>query len=325
MISVPISRPIRSTSFCGRIGLYVLLVATPCAGQDLRAAFESQLQGLLPPQGAALLWDIPRNTLIAAVKIERFSSPQCLGSIIKPFLILAWLRDHRDEWEKKLAGPSFNACVGRATLECPVNCWNKNGHGRLELREALALSCNQYFFQLASETSVESYLQTLARFDLLQNFPLTDRNGRQLNVSNKTMVGLDPELQLVPIKVLQAYVAVLQEAGLVRRLAGLFRGDEYVATKAIVGGLRLSAIRGTSVLAQEQLPDSQHLLGKTGTSPAFSRGRHRGDRTDGWFAGFFPAEQPAVAVMICYPDGLGARDAAPLGGKVLRAYLETGR
>ena len=81
-------------------------------------------------------------------------------------------------------------------------------------------------------------------------------------------------------------------------------------------------MEGTSKLAQRALPPNHHLLGKTGTSPAFARGRYLKSRTDGWFLGFYPAAHPVLAVMVYYPGGLGARDAAPLGGEVIRTYLE---
>ncbi len=81
-------------------------------------------------------------------------------------------------------------------------------------------------------------------------------------------------------------------------------------------------MEGTSALAQQALPPNHHLLGKTGTSPAFTGGRYLKSRTDGWFLGFYPAAQPVLAVMVYYPGGLGAKDAAPLGGQAIRMYLE---
>jgi cell division protein FtsI/penicillin-binding protein 2 len=68
---------------------------------------------------------------------QRWDDPQHevpIGSLIKPFIALAYGRTH----------PSFPTyrCAGKKT------CWLPRGHGTLGIRDAIALSCNSYFHQL---------------------------------------------------------------------------------------------------------------------------------------------------------------------------------
>jgi hypothetical protein len=133
------------------------------------------------------------------------------------------------------------------------------------------------------------------------------------------MIGLDSNLKLLPTQVLNAYGILI--SGHPSTEMGNFATSAL--TRAILlDGLRLGPMEGTSELAQQALPSNHPLLGKTGTSPALVGGRYLKSRTDGWFLGFYPAAQPVLAVMVYYPGGLGARDAAPLGGQVIRRYLE---
>jgi len=133
------------------------------------------------------------------------------------------------------------------------------------------------------------------------------------------MIGLDSTLRLSPLQVLKAYGVLV--SGHPFAETGNFATPD-VAQAILLDGLRLGPMEGTSALAQEALPPNHPLLGKTGTSPAFAGERYLKSRTDGWFLGFYPAPQPVLAVMVYYPGGLGARDAAPLGGQAIRMYLE---
>jgi cell division protein FtsI/penicillin-binding protein 2 len=261
-----------------------------------------------------------------------FTVRRCLGSLVKPFLLLAYLNEHcsdlpshppevlpcprkGDPSDSQMSGGvslELRPCVGRATLACPVECWYKPGHGKLEMSRALAVSCNQYFYQLSKQTPPAAFFRTLAALEIGVSGALAGAES----IPPETMMGLDSNLKLVPLQVLKAYAALI--------FGGPQAETENLAfARSIVpSGLRLGAVEGTSALAQQALPPNHHLLGKTGTSPAFRGGRYLTSRTDGWFLGFYPAAQPVLAVMVHYPGGLGAKDAAPLGGQAIRMYLE---
>ncbi len=57
-----------------------------------------------------------------------------MGSLLKPFLLLAYLRTHRQ--------PLYVNCTG---------CWYPKGHGKQNAVTALANSCNTYFLEVAKD------------------------------------------------------------------------------------------------------------------------------------------------------------------------------
>jgi membrane peptidoglycan carboxypeptidase len=314
------------------LSLAFLVSVQAASAQSLRQALEPKLARLSAnSRSAVLLWDLPRSEPLVAVREEVFTVRRCLGSLVKPFLLLAYLNEHCSDLPShplevppcpREGDPSnsgsvsleLRPCVGRATLECPVECWYKPGHGELEMSRALAVSCNQYFYQLSKQTLPAAFFRTLATLGISVSAALTGAKS----IPPETMMGLDSNLKLVPLQVLKAYAALI--------FGGLPAETESstpaFARSIVLNGLKLGAVQGTSSLAQQALPPNHHLLGKTGTSPAFRGGRYLTSRTDGWFLGFYPAAQPVLAVMVYYPDGLGAKDAAPLGGQAIRMYLE---
>jgi len=62
---------------------------------------------------------------------QRWEDPERelpVGSLVKPFIAVAYGESHRDF-------PQFK-CTGKKT------CWLPRGHGYLHIREAIAFSCN---------------------------------------------------------------------------------------------------------------------------------------------------------------------------------------
>ena len=156
-----------------------LVSVQAASAQSLRQALEPKLARLsAKSHSAVLLWDLPRSETLAAVREEVFTAPSCLGSLVKPFLLLAYLNEHCSDLtshpsevppcprgdepaDSQTSGDvslELRPCVGRATPQCPVECWYKPGHGKLEMSRALAVSCNQYFYQLSKQTSPAAFL-----------------------------------------------------------------------------------------------------------------------------------------------------------------------
>ena len=73
---------------------------------------------------------------VAAQRWERPETDIPVGSLIKPFMAVAYGRTHS-------SFPKFH-CTGGKT------CWLPRGHGTLAIREAIAYSCNSYFHQLVA-------------------------------------------------------------------------------------------------------------------------------------------------------------------------------
>lgn len=75
-----------------------------------------------------------------------------VGSLIKPFIALAYGRSHE-------SFPTYH-CSGKKT------CWLPRGHGTLAIRQAIAFSCNSYFHQLYYHAEPGFASAVLRRFGL---------------------------------------------------------------------------------------------------------------------------------------------------------------
>jgi cell division protein FtsI/penicillin-binding protein 2 len=73
-----------------------------------------------------------------------------LGSLVKPFLALAYGAAHRFSYPE---------------MEC-LGCWLARGHGRIGITTALAQSCNSYFLQLSRLTAVEEVERVAQKYGL---------------------------------------------------------------------------------------------------------------------------------------------------------------
>ena len=75
-----------------------------------------------------------------------------IGSLIKPFLAVAYRRTHQSY-------PRYR-CAGKKT------CWVPRGHGWVGITDAIAVSCNSYFHQLVAAGGPGFTTQTLKSFGL---------------------------------------------------------------------------------------------------------------------------------------------------------------
>lgn len=108
------------------------------------------------------------------------------GSTFKPIVALSALENGWDKNEKI-------ACVGR-TFFGPreFRCWKKNGHGYINIEEAIQHSCNIYFAELSIHTGIESIYETARDFGIgevfdigLDNYKkgiLPNRNWKRINL-----------------------------------------------------------------------------------------------------------------------------------------------
>jgi len=210
----------------------------------------------------------------------------------------------------------------------------REGHGEQNLFQALANSCNVYFFQAGERLAAEKLKATARQLHLGEctGVNLADENCGELPdwVSDDErinfMVGQARALAVTPLQML-TMISVLANGGLYYRpfypsspqeyetfqpelKDAIHFGDEF---RIIKEGLRQSVAYGTSATAK--LSDVA-IAGKTGTSSAYF-----GNKTDAWFAGFAPFEKPEIAVVIFLENGRGALDAAPMAREVLKNYF----
>ncbi len=123
-----------------------------------------------------LVYDIAQSQTLASTFP---SSPIPVGSLLKPFLALAYLNTPH---------PAVKTiCRGH-----PDQCWT--AHGALTLPEALAQSCNAYFLALART---------------LQRSEITLPAAPPPNPTPEDLIGLTPRWLLTPETLVRAYAQLL--------------------------------------------------------------------------------------------------------------------
>jgi penicillin-binding protein 2 len=228
-------------------------------------------------------------------------------------------------------------------------CWDESGHGDIDLLEAVATSCNTYFYQVGLRIGLQRLLDEAGRLgfrstcgiDLPRENPGIFPAGPEYwerTWGYRPTEGEVPSLsigqganQQTPLRMAQFYVALARDGSApAPRLfpdgpspaSGGWRLDLSTDALATVreGMRRVTAPGGTAYLASLEHWD---LLGKSGSgqNPLSLQGQAD---TDAWFAGMAgpPGGDPEIVVvaLVQYGGG-GSSVAAPIVAKTADHYL----
>jgi cell division protein FtsI/penicillin-binding protein 2 len=211
------------------------------------------------------------------------SQPGPIGSLVKPFTALAYGAAH----EYRYPTVTCRGTAGR--------CWLPEGHGPIGIVEAIAHSCNEYFFALAQAVTGEAFAATLRLFGL-------DADARAS--TPETMVGLGDDLRVSPRALASAYLELASRAA-------------QPGVRPILLGMQVSARQGTGAGAGRAVHLADALV-KTGTSPCAHSPRAT---ADGHAVVLYPADRPRV-VLVVRAHGRTGADTATLAGQILAASPE---
>ena len=83
------------------------------------------------------------------------------GSVFKLFVLLYVAQERRD-----IFNDYKYTCTGNNALDgtLPERCWHRNGHGTLNIRDAIAHSCNLYFASLHNRISYKNFYKFYVNF-----------------------------------------------------------------------------------------------------------------------------------------------------------------
>ncbi len=109
-------------------------------------------------------WQLIRNNPMKPLVNKSLSGNYSPGSTIKPIVALSAL-------ENEIISPDFTVqCKGHKNpLELygqTYHCWRKEGHGFVNLREAMKQSCDTYFYEVARRLGVDRLSVTAKKFGL---------------------------------------------------------------------------------------------------------------------------------------------------------------
>ena len=254
------------------------------------------------------------------------------GSTFKTITALAAM-EHLPDWQ------SFTVeCTGEMDFEDKViHCYNNKSHGTVDMKGALAASCNCYFAALAKEIGAGDLAKTMAQvgMNVPSHFEL-ETSGNNIYLAKGAT-----ESELVETAIGQGrtgvtplYMAMLASAiandGMMmqpyivdhvvypngdtgkntvpKKLLEICSAEEAsilkdMMTEVVTSGTgTAAAVSGITV------------AGKTGTAENATGNDHS------WFIGFAPAEDPKVAVAVLIENS-NYGSATPIAGKMIRAAL----
>ncbi|HJP32211.1 MAG: penicillin-binding protein 2 [Candidatus Latescibacteria bacterium] len=234
---------------------------------------------------------------------------------------------------------TFAACAGSLQVgDVVFRCNNREGHGELNLLEAMETSCNIYFNHLAQILGIEAWHEFGARFGF--GMPT------HIDLDPSELSGILPDRQfhkeregwvtghLMNLVIGQGYMLVtpLQMA---RYVAALGNGG-YLVTPHLSGEapdpVRLEGISDATLdivrRAMYRVVHGENGTGKrariAGIELAGKSGTAQGPRADddAWFVAFAPYEDPEIAVAVVVEGGGGGgSNAGPVARAVIEAYL----
>lgn len=258
------------------------------------------------------------------------------ASTFKLVTAAAALTYHR-AWAKEKFYCSGSKTIG--TLE--FNCFVRTGHGLLSFDEAIALSCDSVFYDLATRLSVPELSATARKLgygkptgiDLPGEssgyFPDQDAlkaEGKTWYAGDSANLGIGQGYVLAtPLQVLVSTARLVGDAkvqpsmlaftGPRKSAQALKKGFEPI-WKGTSGAISYGTASGGFQL------DDLSVAGKTGTAEAPKTEDNPLAFNHTWFVGWAPAEKPEVAVLVFFEGsgGYGGEIAAPVASSLLKAW-----
>lgn len=254
------------------------------------------------------------------------------GSTFKTITALAAM-EYLPNWQ------SFTVeCTGEMDFEDKViHCYNNKSHGTVDMKGALAASCNCYFAALAKEIGAGDLAKTMAQvgMNVPSHFEL-ETSGNNIYLAKgateselvETAIG-QGRTGVTPLYMAMLASAIANEGMMMqpyivdhvvypngdtgkntvpKKLMEICSAEEAsilkdMMTEVVTSGTgTAAAVSGITV------------AGKTGTAENATGNDHS------WFIGFAPAEDPKVAVAVLIENS-NYGSATPIAGKMIRAAL----
>ncbi|MBO5908561.1 MAG: penicillin-binding protein 2 [Clostridia bacterium] len=263
-----------------------------------------------------------------------------VGSVFKPTVAAAALSTENENYVYNCKGSIFS---GGLTFKCH----KLSGHGEMDMKTALAESCNTYFYTLSQKIGAESLLSQAEAFRFGTSLDL----GGGINTVKGTLPDLNTlsnssaalinfsigqgEIMLSPVAMSMLYSAIVS-GGVYRMptvIEGITQNGEYKQNEAFLPTRAMSKVTADALkkylknalqngTGSEAFIDGISAGGKTGTAQT---GWKDGNRSilNGWFCGFVETEITEYVVIILKEDvKSGSYDCAPIFKNISQYIFE---
>ena len=254
--------------------------------------------------------------------LNRALSAYAVGSVFKPVVAAAAL-------DSGISADTVFDCEGYVTVNgIRFNCHKKDGHGELDMSDAMAVSCNSYFIKLGQLAGAENITDIASQLGFGTKITLAD--------SLVSLGGILPDsteidsaaalanlsfgqgtLLATPLQIGAVYCAFVnggyyREPYILKeivenngKVSAYYKNEtnNKVLTDSVCKNIRLmlenTVINGSGKLAA---PMGYNAAGKTATAETgwIEDGR---EIVHTWFAGYYPAENPEYVVVVFKEDG----------------------
>ncbi len=268
------------------------------------------------------------------------------GSVFKIIMATAML-------ESKVIPENFTVfCPGYATFYGRTfHCWNKKGHGEVELHKAIVHSCDVFFYNVGKELGIDriSYYATQLGLGRRTGIDLpSEETGfipseewKQRVYHQKWYAG-----ETISVAIGQGAV-VTTPLQLARTIGGIAMGGVFKqphllmtnqpvpevdfplkenSTEKVTQGM-YGVVNEGGTAGSVKLTGVE-LCGKTGSAQVISNegkarvGRSSENKDNGWFVGYAPRRNPEIIVSVLLQGGEHGNLAAPVARAVIKAYYD---
>jgi penicillin-binding protein 2 len=351
-------------------------------GKNLVLTIDAGLQRFLEQRmesfrGGAVVLDVHTGDVLALVSKPDYD-PELFAKPISPEVWQALINDPAKPLYDRMIqsvyppGSTFKLIIAMAGLEtgrikpadkvyCPgwfrlgrriFECWKHDGHGRVNLLQAIEHSCNVYFYQMALRVELDDWARyaRFFRFGRPTGIDLTGENGGQVpdraylderygkgrwtdGLRLNLAIG-QGDLLVTPLQMAQ-FAMALANNGLIYKprlllkvvdpLTGNVRRNAVdslkvpgvsLATYALIKKGMFAVVNGDRGTAKVLRRIGVTAAGKTGTA------QNPHGEPHAWFIGYAPAELPEIAIAVIVENGGGGGSvAAPVAADALKYWF----
>ncbi len=210
------------------------------------------------------------------------------------------------------------------------HCFNGNSHGEINMRDAIAYSCNTYFVNISKSIPPLNLLDLSYKFGLGKPIKLApDLYSSKGNLPSEDELQNESNMANVSFGQGSLMCTPIQISGLINSIAS---GGKYVEP-SIVEGLvdenmnfiernvnemnnRVISQKTCDILKESMIASAEYGTSKKGKPEGVSvaaktataeTGIRVGDKEviQAWYAGFFPADNPKYSIVILAEDAVG--------------------
>ncbi len=271
------------------------------------------------------------------------------GSTVKPMVAMAFLEAGLDPHEATNCGGGLR--VGNRVF----HCWNRRGHGRVDMAKAVYQSCDVYFYHFAQRLGMDVIAPMARRCGMGQEFPLPvasqfygtvpdpawklKKYGRpwaNFDTVNATIgqgYMLANPLQLAVMSARLATGNKIMPRLILDKATPRFETMDFHGDHVEVMQNAMSdVVNGPGTAGRARLPIPDILMaGKTGTAQVVSLSVGSGKsgpwkyRDHGLFISFAPFDNPRYACAVVIEHGGGSGAAYPIARDVMTFLFDPGK